>query len=199
MKKKGEGVHWKEIGALVLFGVVLIILLSCFPKTTSRVINVAGYIVAAILIACPLTLNWKFKRSQKPAGEITDEPDDLERQPKRPRQQSPANPRRFYFEISVYAISIGCAAIHSLLKNLGTLTPRIDLFLLVTALFVASVFCTCNLFWGLREKCTWCRGFRNIYRNESPANYWVAIGLWTVFTAGFLAGFTIKIVELILG
>jgi hypothetical protein len=56
-------------------------------------------------------------------------------------------------------------------------------------LFVAAVFSAWNLYRGLRTGRTWLRGFYRIERRDSPWSYWVAIGGWTILTAGFIAGF----------
>jgi hypothetical protein len=54
-------------------------------------------------------------------------------------------------------------------------------------LVAATLFCMWNLFWGLRTGRTWLRGFRRLDRHDMPWNYWVAIGIWILFAAGFLA------------
>ncbi len=56
-------------------------------------------------------------------------------------------------------------------------------------LFFAAVFCAWNLYRGLRTGCTWLRGFRRTDRRDSPWSYWVVIASWSIFTAGFIAGF----------
>jgi len=60
---------------------------------------------------------------------------------------------------------------------------------LAILLLGAFLFCAWNLYGGLKNRRTWLRGFSRIDRRDSPWNYWVAIAGWTIFTAGFLAGF----------
>ena len=68
--------------------------------------------------------------------------------------------------------------------------------MITLVVFVVAVFCSWNLYRGLRTGRTWLRGFHRIERRDSPWSYWVAIVGWTLFTAGFIAAFLSELFSL---
>ena len=196
MSKQSTSLHWKEMGLLVLFGITLIVLLFNFPKTTKGAITI-GYITAvtAILFA---SLIRKHRVDRIP--EIEEEPGKSKLGPtsfKSPKSFLVNYRNRFTFRLSFYAFCILCVIAKQSLQSSGHLAPQVEALLNAAVCLAASVFCGLNLFWGLRERHIWLRGFPDIARDESPANYWAAICGWTFFTGGFAAGLIFEFYKLI--
>ena len=104
--------------------------------------------------------------------------------------------RRLVFQYSICIICGFCFGLAQVLHD--HLAANVVTLLRVAGLFALFVFCAFNLFWGVREREIYMSGFGNISRDTSPANYWVAISGWTIFTAGVGAAVALEIYQLTL-
>ena len=184
---------------LVLFGVALLVLFFYFSTATGWVLLVGIFIATTVNLFAYFAL----KRHADRVAEIKVDEDfarSRRHSPSRLQINTPHHHQfRLVFRLSIYGFCFLCGLIGAILHKSGQLTPRLDA-LLKTAIFLAAlVFCGLNLFWGIRERQTWANGFSDISRDSSPANYWVAIALWTVFTGAFAYGSVLAICKIAFG
>ena len=104
--------------------------------------------------------------------------------------------RRLAFQFSICIFCGLCFGIAQVLHN--HIAANAVILLQTAGLLALFTFCGINLFWGVREREIHLSGFGIIKRDKSPANYWVAIGGWTIFTAGAGAAVAQEIYQLIL-
>ena len=187
---------WKLAGLCILVSLIFLILLFHFPGAAPWIIPAGVLIVLGLQMYLRFRLNQIVAHSQKLFDGIARDIGETDEQIHKSAQPSSRKKSRFNLWVTTFAICLFLGVLHGLLKENGTLTHRKDLLLLAIASFVASLFCGINLFWSVGERRTWLRGLNEIARDESPWNYWVAIFIWVLLTAGFFAGFVLKIREL---
>jgi len=103
---------------------------------------------------------------------------------------------RLYSILFISIFAAACQLIRWFLGYKGMLTLKIDASITGLVCLSAFIFFGLNLFLGIYEKQTWAKGFSDISRKSSPANYWVAIALWTLFSGGFAVAFVCQILTL---
>jgi hypothetical protein len=197
--RKSSSPHWKAMGLLVLFGMVLIVSFSCFPIATRTLLAVGMGIALLFSTVLPILLR---RHNTHPAPLVSAVHTNA--QPNPPQIKSPAKStknrialKRFWLHVALLGSALLCGLTYDFLRRHGWLTPKSEPALPALIFLAGVIYSSLNLKWGLRENRIWLGGFGTIERASSPANFWVAVAGYVYFTVAFAAGFVYELLQLL--